>query len=493
MGILLQLVIVTVLVAAYSQDSRTKAIAATVEKARAICLSTESVREQKQDEWEGGIISHLDVRRLYETDREDAGIALVPIVAAWQTAMKKSEAGGYQFRVPAENPRNPENTPSELEAEALAAIKAGNLEEYHVVNEQTNSVHYFRPVKITSTCLACHGQPSKSEELWGRTDGYDVTGHLMEGWKEGDMHGAFEVVQSLDEADVASWASVKLAIAFVMVALVLAATITYFAARSIANPLLNSAESIDQATTLLQESSGELERAATWTTNESGAMAGAVTEVNSSVGELANATEQLGESISEIAGNATKAATVAATAVDEANSTGESLGRLVTSSDQIGNVINLINGLAEQTNLLALNATIEAARAGESGKGFAVVANEVKELATETSRATDGIVDAIRAIQADSSDATDSVARIQDVIRQVAEMQQTIAAAVEEQRATTLEISNTTNRVAESSQTLDTRVKEVANNSRSTVERVADSRTAVSQIESMVNNLRSFL
>ncbi|MEM6472664.1 MAG: methyl-accepting chemotaxis protein, partial [Planctomycetota bacterium] len=463
-GILLQAVIVACLVFAYTKDARQKAISATVEKARAICLSTESVREQKQAEWEGGIVTHEDVRRLYEEGREEAALAIVPIVAAWQTAMKKADQGGYEFRVPANNPRNPENEPDALQSVALEKLRSEGLDEHHVVDRESNTVHYFRPVRISRTCLACHGNPEDSMQLWGRNDGTDVTGHVMENWSDGDFHGAFEVVQSLDEADAASMTAIQFACGFVVIALLVGGIITFFAARTITRPLLRSAASIDDATLSLQDSSAQLEESANQTTRESRDMAMAVEEVNESVGELANATEQLGESIGEIAGSATKASTVAASAVQETEETGRALERLVSSSDQIGSVIHMINGLAEQTNLLALNATIEAARAGESGKGFAVVANEVKELANETTRATDGIVESIHAIQTESSAATESVTKIQGVISEVAEMQQTIAAAVEEQRATTIEISNTTNRVAESSASLDLKVKEVAEN-----------------------------
>src|SRR5690606_26053119 len=114
---------------------------------------------------------------------------------------------------------------------------------------------------------------------------------------------------------------------------------------------------------------------------------------------------------------------------------------LSESSAQIGEVIDVITSIAAQTNLLALNATLEAARAGEAGKGFAVVANEVKELAKQTSLATDEIGTRIAAIQRDSSGAVEAIGRIQEVIARVADLQTTIASAVEEQTATTNEIS----------------------------------------------------
>ncbi len=122
----------------------------------------------------------------------------------------------------------------------------------------------------------------------------------------------------------------------------------------------------------------------------------------------------------------------------ETNATVSNLGE---SSAEIGNVVKVITSIAEQTNLLALNATIEAARAGEAGKGFAVVANEVKELAQETARATEDIARRVEAIQSDTTGAVDAINRISAIIERINDFQTTISSAVEEQTATTAEMS----------------------------------------------------
>jgi methyl-accepting chemotaxis protein len=124
-----------------------------------------------------------------------------------------------------------------------------------------------------------------------------------------------------------------------------------------------------------------------------------------------------------------------------AETTNATVGKLGDSSIEIGNVIKVITSIAEQTNLLALNATIEAARAGEAGKGFAVVANEVKDLARETAKATEDIGRRVEAIQADTREAVDAIAEISSVIARINDYQTTIASAVEEQTATTNEMS----------------------------------------------------
>lgn len=170
-------------------------------------------------------------------------------------------------------------------------------------------------------------------------------------------------------------------------------------------------------------------------------VAGAAGDVTQSIQTVAAGAEEMGASIREISSNANEAARVASEATEVAQRTSETVSKLGVSSREIGDVVNTITAIAEQTNLLALNATIEAARAGDAGKGFAVVAGEVKDLAQETGKATDDITAKITAIQADTDGAVAAIEKISDIINQINNYQTTIAAAVEEQTATTNEMS----------------------------------------------------
>ncbi len=169
---------------------------------------------------------------------------------------------------------------------------------------------------------------------------------------------------------------------------------------------------------------------------------------NESVSGVAAAMEEMITTVNEISNHTQQARDVAQRANEEAQLVHEVIQNLVEASGQIGEVSKMIGSIAEQTNLLALNATIEAARAGEAGKGFAVVAGEVKELAKQTGESIGRIDGIVHGLQQGAAEAIEAVESIVAVIQQEAEISGSIAAAVEEQTATTSEISANTQRVS---------------------------------------------
>ncbi|RBY87486.1 methyl-accepting chemotaxis protein [Blastococcus sp. TF02A-26] len=213
-------------------------------------------------------------------------------------------------------------------------------------------------------------------------------------------------------------------------------------------------------------------------------------DVASSVDTVAAGSSQMEQAIREIATNATEAARVAGQAVTVAENTTRTVGKLGDSSQEIATVVKLINGIAEQTNLLALNATIEAARAGEAGKGFAVVASEVKELAQETARATEDISRRVEAIQADTSGAVDAIGQISTVIGEINDFQATIAAAVEEQTATTNEMNRNVAEAASGSQSIANAISGLAAGTSETNSRVEDAQRAAAELSRMSGQLQ---
>lgn len=177
-------------------------------------------------------------------------------------------------------------------------------------------------------------------------------------------------------------------------------------------------------------------------------IAAATEELSATVSMMATAVEEMTASIAEIARNSGNSANMAAKASTTAEATGQEVQGLRDSAQSIGRVINVIVDIAEQTKLLALNATIEAARAGEAGKGFSVVASEVKDLAKQSANSTEDIRNNIQGIQGKTEAAANSINQIVDVVRQVREYAQSIAVAVEEQNATTAEISQNISQTA---------------------------------------------
>jgi len=219
----------------------------------------------------------------------------------------------------------------------------------------------------------------------------------------------------------------------------------------------------------------------------------AVARVTGSLRTVASGTEQMSISIRDIAKSATEAAKVATDAVSVAETTNNTIEKLGASSAEIGEVVKVITTIAQQTNLLALNATIEAARAGEAGKGFAVVANEVKELAKATAKATEDISRKIEAIQGDTTRAVEAIGRVGAIINQIHGISSTIATAVEEQHATTNEMTQNIGNASQLADEIARNIEGVAQAAQSTSTGAFESKQAAEELAKMSNDLRQIV
>ncbi len=533
----LQLVLVTgVLFYLSYRQTRQTVEGEYVARARSIALTAESVREEMGRKWRLGLFDKDMLSQWAKQGHLDRVLAAVPVVTAWQSAQAKAKEGGYEFRVPKLQPRNPKNEPDDLETRALNALAAGNLDEYHEIDRQGNAVRYFRPIRLTQDCLLCHGSPSQSRELWGNAEGKDATGTKMEDWHEGEVHGAFEIVKSLDEADAQTARTLLVGGAVVTGFLVLGGLAFFVVVtRSITNPLratvaafrkiaegdltqrlpLESQDEIGElrqsanlmtdrlgsmmnditscskdlgrAAGQLSQTADTLTQGAEQTTQQSSTVAAAAEEMSVSMSTMAESSTQMSQNVSvvatsieqmtaaigEVARSAEQAAGVADEAAQLVKNTNQEIGQLGQTADGIGQVIEVIQDIAEQTKLLALNATIEAARAGDAGKGFAVVATEVKELARQTAEATNDIRQRVEGIQSSSGHAISAINRIADVVIRVNEASRTIASAVEEQSVTTKEISRNLVEAATGAQTVCSSVSQTAAATREVSESIA--------------------
>ncbi|WP_262695972.1 methyl-accepting chemotaxis protein [Kordiimonas aquimaris] len=226
---------------------------------------------------------------------------------------------------------------------------------------------------------------------------------------------------------------------------------------------------ISDASMTMNEQSRFMLSTADEASQQSSIVAMTAEETNSSVDAVAEAAEHLSASALDVREKIMESRTISDEAVNKSERGTEHVNLLAKSTEDIANIVQLITDISNQTNLLALNATIEAARAGEAGRGFAVVASEVKNLASQTSSATDEIAERIATMRSTTQETVSSMHDVAGVIKKVGELSEVIGITVDEQ-------AEQTNRMSEN-------VREVARGTHLVTENIADVSQGSSQTQ----------
>ena len=245
------------------------------------------------------------------------------------------------------------------------------------------------------------------------------------------------------------------------------------------------------AATQLQANAKNLLSMSEQSSKQTHSVANSTEEASHSVQTVAAAAEELSASIEEINRQISQSGHITSMAVTEVKHTDETVSSLSESATQIGDVIELIQKIAEQTNLLALNATIEAARAGESGKGFAVVASEVKNLATQTAKATDEIASKVVTIQSVSTASVDAIRKIGTIINQMDAITRTITESLRQQDTATREIADNIQRASTGTNNVSQSIAGISHTSQETRNAANDVMSSASNLSSLSEKMRA--
>jgi methyl-accepting chemotaxis protein len=418
---------------------------------------------------------------LYET---------VPVVAAWRSIEKVAEVEGYDFRIPKHQARNPKNLPTPEEIRILTAFESGSTNEFFEVDTARNRITYARPIVLSSDCLTCHGDPKNSPT----GDGKDILGFAMEGWKAGDVRGAFVLSTTMERVEKIQKAGMLAVLGWMVpLAVLVCVGFSIVSQRNIVAPIKRIIESLREASAQTNGAAGEIASSSQSLAEGASEQAASLEETSASLEEITSMVKRNAEAAAkakEVAGQTRTAADVGTNDMVEMES---AMNDIRTSSAEVAKIVKDIDEIAFQTNILALNAAVEAARAGEAGMGFAVVADEVRNLAQRSAKSAketafkieDAISKSQRGVEISARVAT-SFSQIAGKTREVDQFVAEIALASNEQSQGIQQVSIAVSQMDKITQSNAAAAEEAASASEELNSQVGSVGQTVAELEQLV-------